>query len=231
MRHLVLTPDRNSKKTDGSEDNDFTGAFDPEARRYVAYWRGRGDEVISHTFNPKMPSVNRVALVLMMLKANTPLDRLAFFCHGWRTGIQAGLSCGDAQGRAVMVSFAEALVTASTPELKVALYACSTGSSNGPPGDGGDGGFADLLRDDLCAAGRPDVTVFAHTTAGHTTRNSAVRFFAGKGDPLGGYGGDDVVARRTAEFNKLAARLRSVPDDFRWRLPYMTPDEIHAELA
>jgi len=224
VKHIIFTPDRNSRKADGTPDNDFTGAFEPEAKRYLKYWRGRGDEVTSLTFDLSKRGPARVESVLKAIELNAPVDRVAFFCHGWKTGLQPGLTLSN------LGPFARRLAAASTSELKVALYACSTGSSNGPPGDGGDGGFADTLRDALCRAGREHVTVFAHTSAGHTTRNEYIRMFAGKGDPLGGYGGDDVVARKTAMFLKLDARLND-GSDFRWRLPYMTPDEIRAELA
>lgn len=231
MKHVVFIPDRNSRKADGTMDNDLTGAFDPEAKRYAKYWRDRGDEVVAHTMDLSLKSSARVEAVIAAIEAAAPVDRVAFFCHGWRTGVQVGLSCGDARGRASLVAFARRLAAASTPLLKVALYACSTGSSNGPPGDGGDGGFADALRDALCAEGRADVTVFAHTVAGHTTRNAYIRVFAGNDNPLGGRGGDDVVPRNTAMFQRLVDRLNSGQDTFRWELPYMNPDEIRAAVS
>lgn len=221
MKHVIFTPDRDQSG------NDFTGAFSPESFRYTSYWQSQGDEVFLRTINPTLPAAKRIAAMLETLDSRKPVDRFVCFCHGWKTGIQMGLSSTNLNQ---LKSFAEALVNASTPELKVALYACSTGSSDGPPGDGGDGGFADALRDALCAAGRTNVTVFAHTTAGHTTRNEYVRFFAGTTDPLGAEGGDDVVQRKTEEFKKLATRLHNVQDNLRWRLPYMTPEQIHAEL-
>lgn len=231
MKHIIFTPDRNSKKADGTMDNDFVGAFDPESRRYAKYWRSCGDEVVLLTFDLSKRAKDRVESVLAAIETNAPIDRLAFFCHGWRTGLQPGLSSGDVVGRAGLMKFAQRLAAASTPGLKIALYACSTGSSNGPPGDGGDGGFADLLRDALCASGREHVTIFAHTTAGHTTRNEFIRLFSGHGNPLGGIGGDDVVVRKSAMLTKLDTRLNAASDDFRWRIPYLSADEIRAELT
>lgn len=222
MRHIVFTPDRNKIS------NDYVGAFEPEALRYASYWAGQGDEVTIHKMAP-MSAERSVLKMLEVIEAAGNVDRLVFFCHGWKTGIQMGLSCGDDKGRDTLATFCTRLVAASTPQLKVALYACSTGASS--TSVTGDGGFADALRDGLCKAGRADVTVFAHTTAGHTSRNEYVRFFSGKGDPLGGVGGDDVVARKTPEFAKLRERLHEVKDDFRWRLPYLGADEIHKELS
>lgn len=222
MKHIVFTPDRNKIG------NDYVGAFEPEALRYAAYWRGQGDEVNIHPV-PPLRAEQSVAKLLEVIASAAPVDRLVFFCHGWKTGIQMGLSCGDDKGRAALTEFCKKLAEASSTELKVALYACSTGASS--TSVTGDGGFADSLRDGLCSAGRPDVTVFAHTTAGHTSRNEYVRFFCGKGDPLGGVGGDDVVERKTAQFAKLRARLHEVKDDLRWRIPYLGADEVRAELA
>ena len=41
MKHLVLTPDRN---TQGS---DYNGAFKPEAERYARFYTGQGDTTIT----------------------------------------------------------------------------------------------------------------------------------------------------------------------------------------
>lgn len=224
MRHIIFTPDRNSRKADGTMDNDFTGAFEPESKRYAKYWRGLGDEIVIQAIDVSQHVNARLNKMLSVIENGAPVDRLAFFCHGWKTGIQMGLSVTEL----TLVPFIRRLVATSTPELKVALYACSTGASDGPAGDGGDTGFADVFRDMLCRAGRPNVSVFAHTSAGHTTRNPHVRFFFGA--PDGAYGGDDVVGRKTPQFAKLRAKLND-GSDFRWRVPYMTRDELLAELS
>jgi len=70
------------------------------------------------------------------------------------------------------------------------LYCCLTGFSLNIAGDGG---FADKLRDAFCEAGMTWVKVYAHTTAGHTTRNPYVRIFEGQGSPIGGIGGQLLV--------------------------------------
>lgn len=221
MKHIVFTPDRNKIGSD------FVGAFEPEALRYATYWKAQGDTVEIHPLRP-MHSAAYVRTMLDAIKAAAPVDRLVFFCHGWKTGIQLGLSCDGTSAKLDLLDFATEMEMTSTPSLKVALYACSTGASSSSPS--GDGGFADSLRDALCMAGRPDVTVFAHSTAGHASRNENVRFFAGHGNHVGGVGGDDIVAHKTPEFKRLYKRLHVVSDPLRWRLPYMTPDEIHAEL-
>lgn len=228
MNHLVLTPDRDTQPPPGKPPtHDYVGAFKPESGLYTKHYRAQGDTVTVVRIDVSKRGPERVAQVVAALTAAAPVDRLAVFSHGWRTGIQFGLSTSTAADRERLVAFAAMLVAASTPELKLALYCCSTGASDGPPGDGGDGGFADLLRDALVAAGRPNVTVFAHTTAGHTTRNPAVRFFL----PGNGYGGIDLAKHTTPEGRRLRARLADGNDALRWRLPYLSLDEARAEIA
>lgn len=221
MRHIVFTPAANHIG------NDYKGAFSPESKRYVDYWKGKGDEVFLYKVDATQSYAERRAAMLEAIEAKTPIDRLVYFCHGWRTGLQLGLSIEDSRSKEALHNFIVRLAANATPSLKVALYACSTGASADVHGDGG---FADTMRDELCAAGKTDVVVFAHTSAGHTTRNSNIRFFAGKGNAAGGIGGDDVIARKTPEAKRLYARLHDGNDDFRWRLPYMTPAEVFAEL-
>jgi len=217
MRHLVITPDRNT-----GDDNDFTGAFDPEAIRYGRFYASVGDDVRREKVDVSAPKAARRAQTLRFIRDASPFDRVALFCHGWTSGIQFGFDLGP-----TVEALADALVAASTNALKVALYACSTGRSDGPPGDGGEGGFADSLRDLLAARGRPAATVFAHTSAGHTTRNPQCRMFA-PGCELGGV---RLAETGSPAYEKLRKRLDSASDTLRWRLPYLTLDAIRAELA
>lgn len=223
MKHLLITPDRN---TSGS---DFTGAFKPEAERYAKFYTDLGDVTVTRRIDVSQHSHTKRAQLLSVIKNEGPFDRLVLFCHGWHTGIQFGLNCGNADEIAQLAEFAKAVVAASTVELKVALYACSTGASdNDSPV--GDGSFADLLRDDLCGCGRPNASVFGHTSAGHTTRNANVRMFYGTGTLGGGTGGVDIAPHGTPEGRRLYDRLHDGNDTLRWRLPYMTLEQARAEL-
>jgi len=222
--HLVLTPDRNKEGR-----SDFRGAFKPEGERYAAYWRAQGDTVQVHRIDVSKGHRERRQAVLARIEASAPIDVLTLLCHGWKEGVQLGLSIERRDEREAFAEFARRLAAASAPPLYVVLYCCLTGDSD--EGPQGDGGFADTLRDALCAAGRPDVHVFAHTTAGHTTRNARVRLFRGDGSSTGGTGGVDPVARGTAAFRRLDERLHDVDDPLRWRIPFLTPDAILAELA
>ena len=95
------------------------------------------------------------------------------------------------------------------------------------PGDGpgGDGGFADALRDALSERG---VTghVDAHVTTGHTTRNPHVRRFYCDG-AAAGTGGDWLVAPGSPKWRRWVTALKG---DMRFRFPWLTPAEIDAAL-
>lgn len=214
MKHLVLTGDR-----DRDGENDFRGAFKPESERYAAHWREQGDVVDVVRIDLSARGAARVAQMVTAVAASAPVDRLALLCHGWRTGVQLGLSCADADDLDRLAAFATALASASTPALKVALYCCSTGASEAANGAGS---FADRLRFALVAAGRADATVFSHRSAGHTTRHPAIRLFG-----PGMTGGIDLGTESTAR-KRLSARLHDMCDPLRWTLPYMAPDEAQA---
>lgn len=128
-------------------------------------------------FDNRRQHGERRAEVLGCLAKGREVSAVAWFCHGWEVGIQAGFTCQQ------LPELAAALKTVCMPDLVVALYCCTTGADRDPrtserrPGPGGDGGFADRLRDELCELG-VRATVYAHTVAGHTTKNPWVRVFA-----------------------------------------------------
>lgn len=80
MKHLVLTPDRNT------QGNDYSGAFKPEAERYARFYTGQGDTVVTHRVDVSEHSPKKRLQVLSYLAAEGPIDRLALFCHGWSGG-------------------------------------------------------------------------------------------------------------------------------------------------
>jgi hypothetical protein len=150
-------------------------------------------------------------------------DTIAFFCHGYKTGLQFGATMQNAE------KMADAIKVACVSSPKVILYACSAGrdgdadaTDEDDPGPGGDGGYADKLRD---ALGRIGVraTIYAHTTAAHTTRNPFVRRF----DPGEMAGGHWVVEPYSRLWGAWREALRG---SLRFRFPYLAQDQIEAEL-
>lgn len=214
MRALVFTPDRNT-----GEKKDFTGAFRPEARAFVALHAIPLVRVCEVDISQRAEDQrHRIEASLAM---DGPLECVAFFCHGFVNGVQLG-----GYRNAHVARLANAIASNAVKGVRVALYACSTGDGGGP---GGDGGFADRLRDALCAAGAVDCQVDAHDSAAHTTRNPRVRRFSGQGSPFGGTGGAWLVAPGSPLWGAWRRALQAT--DLRLRFPFMSVAEIHAELS
>jgi len=222
MRMLCLVPDQN---TTGK--SDMSGAFLPEARAFV---RHHGvPELVIRRFPATEPIPKRRATCVEAFNtAEHPLDVVAFFCHGWRDGLQAGFL------RANVLVLARLMGMHARLDAHVLLYACETGrdsdadaDDDSEPGPGGDGGFADELRDACEALGRR-VTVMGHTTCAHTTYNPHARRFA---PGHGGRGGEWYVEPEGPLWRLWVRALRDPRNTLRYRFPMMTPGEIAAELG
>lgn len=203
--------------------SDATGAFVPEARAFIA---AHGSSAKVHLFDNAMPMRMRRAEVAERIAREPPrsVRVLAFFCHGWRDGIQAGYRLADV--RALAEHFAPVAARAPT----IVLYACDAGrdgdaelADDQEPGSGGEGGFADALRAAMVRAG-VQATILAHTRPGHTTRNPFVRRFLA--DEMGG--GHWVVTPGSRLWPRWVQALRETT--LRYRFPLMADSEIEAEL-
>jgi hypothetical protein len=218
VRGLVFAPRHN---TPGKHDAD---EFQREARAFAKLHEMISiDDVVLVDNSASL--AKRTEYVLGCLEIRRSLDVVAFFCHGTRRALQLcaagsvvrlGVCIADSGGDAVVVP----------------LYACSAGGApgTGAPGDG-DGSFADLLRDaisDSFAAGVGRTTrVYAHTSAGHATRNPQVRLFASPAGP----GGFDLVKRGTPAWSVWKRRLRDPKDTLRLRYPLLPVEDLHLELG
>ena len=154
--------------------NDVTGAFLPEAHRFVAVNALPGGVRI---FDNGLPFAQRREQVEMAFDGASNVDVVAFFCHGWKTGIQAGYRMPNVPELALL------LKKVASPHLTVLLYACDTARDGDAElgddqvdGPGGEGGFADAMRDELSRL-RVNARVYGHTTEGHCTQNPRVRVF------------------------------------------------------
>lgn len=220
MSALVFVPVQN---TPGKRDAD---EFRREARLFCAYLRAsKGWPTPVHQFDNARELAERRADVLRHVHGLTPgaVKVVALFCHGWPDGVQAGFRSEHARG------LARELENVAATELTVALYCCSTGADQDPatdetaePGPGGDGGFADRLRDELGAVG-VQATVYAHSTAGHCTRNPRVRIFL----PHERAGGHWVVSPDSPLWPRWRQYLQG---DGRFTYPFLSAAEIEAEL-
>lgn len=222
-RALAFVPDQN---TPGKAD--VTGAFLPEARAWARH-HGYDPQFVIHRFPVEAQMSGRRATVVQAIAGTTlPLQMVAFFCHGWRDGLQAGFA------RNSILVLARLLALHAAIDAHVMLYACDTGrdqdvdqADDKLPGPGGDGGFADELRDACEAIGRR-VTVMGHTTAGHCAWNPFARYFA---PGCGGRGGHWYVEPESPLWQRWVRALRDPRSTLRYRFPMMTPEEIAEELG
>lgn len=214
---LAFTGDRNrpGKK-------DWSGAFLPEAKRFasadedvvdeIPLTSAKGDERAQHRAHQRIV----IASAIRELRPSV----VGFFCHGLTREIELGFD------RKTVGELAAALADVGCD--RVALYCCSTGSG---PGVGGEGGFADALRDAMCREGLVWCRVVASITAGHTTANPNKRFFEGRGSPVGGLGGVDIVRKGSALWKPWRRALRDPRDPLRFELADLDVGEIHRRLA
>jgi lysophospholipase L1-like esterase len=152
--------------------------------------------------------------ILDAIRKHQSISRLIIAGHGMAYGVlrpgAAGLRTGsDSLPKFVSVeTFAAELGSRLVSGAVIALAACNAGKNPGDPGNwdvpsyaaGGERSLAGKLRDAL--ASQPNiaegVNIRAHTTAGHTTRNPAVRRFpVGKSEI--GQPGHSVLAETLGE--------------------------------
>jgi hypothetical protein len=218
-RILALAPRWNSAGR-----KDATGAFQPEALAFAARHEVPRGNVVWIDNRLSRPAMREAVLaqVARVREEAGVVEALALFCHGLTTRIQFGFGLADAGALAAALG--------GFPEVRVALYACNAARGAGADVAGGDGGFADRLRDALCETGAVDCQVDAHGTAGHTTWNPFVRRFQGMGSAAGGVGGFHVVSpSHKALFRKWRTALRTTP--LRFDFPFLSVAEIHERIA
>lgn len=234
-RVLLLRPAKYAK-------GDGYGAFGPDGDRLVEYWRKHGavtqvreiDVTAPDDHDPATPPSKgemktrfaRTLAVLRGFSGDMPKDTLVIAAHGWRTGLQLGITTKN------VGQFADALIAAGlTVDADIFLAACSAG--DGAPT--GDKSVADELRDALAVRGHNWVTVYAHTTAGEAFRNPFVRVFTTGGQKTPITGGTYLVAPKSRAFvpwRKAMGRKTPGPGGFLWcRFFDMGNDEIAAEIS
>lgn len=201
--------------------HDATGAFQPEARAFLKHHGATGGLFLISNRNTEEAMRKQVLGVLKpgAFEQYTTLT-VAFFCHGRKARIQFAFDVTNVD------LLAKAIAAAQGNELaNVVLYCCNTA---GGPGVGGDGGFADSLRDALCRAGSVNCQVDAHVGKGHTTERPYVRRFEGRGSPVGGVGGYMLVSPGMKLWPKWRKALQG---RMRYDFPFLTVGEIHERLV
>ena len=215
LNSLVFAPKVGTK----SKPRDFK-SFQGWAAGFLRYWGlPSSRRIIIDNTKPSRVMRRQVIKSVGQAGCNAGTGVVGLFCHGYTTRIQLGFN------RATLDDLATALYVAYGADVRVVLYACSTGSG---PGPGGDRGFADELRDALCRAGAVDCRVLAHSTAGRADANPFVRSFDGNGSKVGGKGGYPLVDRKDPLWSRWVKELRK---DLRWKIGTMSMEEIHRELT
>lgn len=230
---LCFTGDRNQ-----ANKVDFTGAFLPEIRSFMsAHGIDSKKNHLMVALDGNETRRRKWVMDFITKRSNEEKkapDTLVFACHGFTNRIELGIRSSHLGDFAKLLR--ELHVQHGTPnqdQITVILYCCSTGDG---PGDGGDGGFADRLRDALCAHGFTNCRVVGSETAGHTTMNSRKRLFDGMGSPVGGTGGMWIVQPGTPLFAKWRKALTATKTkvsharNFRYEFPFMTIAQIHKWL-
>lgn len=227
MKAMIFAAGTNSpNKRDAAE-------FQAEADRFR-----RCHELMDpvHIFDNTKPVDARRAQTLEFLSEAEPdsLDTVVFFSHGWPDGMQSGFT------KTYVPQFAAALKRCCKPVASLVLYCCSTAADGDKsdlnerkPGPGGDGGFADAVRDEAARVGF-SLVVYGHSVVGHTTENPYARVFV----PVESKGGTWVLGPDSPLWAQWVRALKSTGRDgkfdatrtFRFRYPYMQMAEITAFL-
>ena len=230
MRALVLF---SAKNTPGK--HDATGCFEPEAKRFARI-HGLSPACVRGLDLVGIPYPHRKRLTAQLIHdagSLAPLDALAFFGHGWANGIQFGYRRHEIPDLCALIS------NSATRDVILILYACLTAENDTPDhlidsvGPGTDGGFADLLRDELVRSGatRGHCRVDAHKTRGHATYNPFFVRFEGRDDVVkGSVGGEWIVSPASPDWPRWVAALHDSASTLRYRFPFMTREQIAAEL-
>lgn len=209
---------------------DATGAFIPEAFKFASL-HGVPKNDMCGVECPRVKKQHRAEKVLEFLyssiarRDDREVDLIAWFCHGWSTGIQVGFGKDNIEEELI-----EGFKGAS-PELKHVFYACSTASTskesrslNAP---GTNGGFADTLRDYMVKNGFKEGWIDAHLTPGHTTQNpNLFRFYVDNAfdDTWDLNGGDWIISPKTPLWLRWKHMIRHT--DFRYYFPMRTQTSI-----
>lgn len=180
-----------------------SGEFQRRAQEYAKRYRAvtaTKQGKLSHnrcgSFQSLAELISTIQGVHKALRAaarSSGIQTLALFTHGLEDGIHTGNNKVKFELRKPGISkFVDAIKDALAQDVRVLLYACSTGKDkklydaarsspewNIPPEGqrAGASSFAALLARELRTQGKSGANVFAHSTPAHTTENYCARVF------------------------------------------------------
>lgn len=197
--------------------------------RFTLHVIDNGRNASTQEGDANTPRARRQQILEILNDYDGPLLRVvSFLCHGYRDGIQLGFSIRNSSERAATDELLDLLAVKCRGDLVVPIYACSTGSSGRGESEG-EGGFADYLRDGLCARGVTYCRVDGHTEVADAVACPHVRRFEGGGSTSGGEGGQWVVDPASELFPAWRRALRDT--DMKYRFPLMKTAAIRLELG
>jgi len=221
--------------TNTGKKHDASGAFIPEAKAF-AKLHGVLKENIVGIKCPRVKKSTRRSDVYTAIEVagyDQKLDAIAMFFHGWPRGIQPGFN------RSHIPKLVEVMSQHCNPNVKITLYACLAAENDVRDkqtknlGPATDGGFCDVLRDEMVRKGFTAGHVDGHKTAGHSGWNPyLVRFLcdAVEDPEIGGLGGHWLVAPGSQFWKPWVKALKNKEGGLRYRFPYMDELDIKAEL-
>jgi len=227
---LVLYSNTNSGKK-----SDATGAFIPEAKAFAKVHGVPKENVVGIRCPHIKKSTRRDDVYDAIYDAGSreKLDAIAMFGHGWPNGIQFGFD------RVHVPGLVESMDPYCKPDVKITLFACLAAENDVRDkqvvglGPATDGGFCDVLRDEMVRQGLNKGWVDGHKTAGHTLVNPyLVRFLCESvtTPEFGAVGGAWLVEPGSPAWKKWVNALRNRAGGMGYRFPYMAQIDIHAEL-
>lgn len=194
---------------------DVTGAFKPEAQAFVQkhnYSKANIYEIDCRRKVSKFVRQNQILAELSQFE-DKQLDAIAFFCHGWKKGLQFGFS-NSAQD---LETLSYRILKASANKIRVVLYACSCGSTDLQ-------NFASALRDQIYNWESRPIQIDAHDRKGHCTRRPFIRRYT---EPAYS-GGKWIIMPKTELWNNWVNALDET--DLRFDYPFMTIQKIYNHL-
>jgi hypothetical protein len=206
-------------KFDSPQRHDASGAFLPYMEAFGRLYGGGHGRVATLPFDNHASADTEFAMIAAAIdQIPGDLDAIVYFGHGEPFGmVSSDIYDKDIQ------KFAQLIKRKSTHGVRVVLYACSCGKFNYPGGS-----FAAKLA---VALRDIDAVVFGHDNVGHTVTNANIYRYSG--------GGLGVPVAPTGKFTAFDRMLKAESIDqkpkgntaFWARIPFMTQDEIRAEVA
>jgi hypothetical protein len=206
-------------KFNSDKRNDATGAFLPYMEAFGRLYGGGNGRVAQLPFDNHASAASGFgAISAAMDQTPGKLDAIVYLGHGEPYGMVSS----EIYGKDIQ-KFAHLVRRKCVHGVTVVLYACSCGKIDYPGGS-----FASKLA---VALGDIGATVFGHHNVGHTTTNANLYRYSSDGRgvlvaPIGKF----------TAFNRMM-KAESIDEKPRgntalWaRVPFMTPDEIRAEVA